>query len=110
MNQTPGSTRHGQATQSTVRGGPLRSATRRAEELLVRRGLYPFEFRVTISPVRSDGYGQPYSVKIEASDGDLFVEKAGVPLAWIERCMQGRADDFDRFIDSLLTELLAKIG
>ena len=86
----------------------VNGAEQRAYEILVQRGLYPFEFRITISP-EGHGPNRPHTVRIKTAVGELFVEMPGVPFDYIEKCGQPGARDFDRVVDTLLTELLAKM-
>ena len=86
----------------------IERAVRQAYVVLAKRELYPFEFRVAISPGQSLRLDQPHILKIQTSDGE-FVEKLDVPFESIENCGQPGAHDFDRVVDSLLTELLAKL-
>jgi hypothetical protein len=86
----------------------IERAVRHAYVVLAKRDLYPFEFRVAISPPQSLRLDEPHILKIQASDGE-FVEKLDVPFEWIHNCGEPGADDFDRVVDNLLTELLAKL-
>jgi len=88
---------------------PINTAEQRAYEILVQRGLYPFEFRITIS-ADERGPNRPHTVRIKTADGKLSVEIPGVPFDCIDKCGRPSARDFDRVIDTLLTELLAKRG
>jgi hypothetical protein len=83
-------------------------AEERAYEILVQRGLYPFEFRITIS-AEELGANSPHTVRIKTANRELFVEMPGVPFDYIEKCGQPGTRDFDRVIDTLLTKLLAKM-
>jgi hypothetical protein len=83
-------------------------AEERAYEILVQRGLYPFEFRITIS-AEELRTSSPYTVRIKTANRELLVEMPGVPFDYIEKCGQPGTRDFDRVIDTLLTELLAKM-
>jgi hypothetical protein len=81
---------------------------RHAYVVLAKRDLYPFEFRIAISPTQSLRLDEPHILKIQTSDGE-FMEKVDVPFESIENCDQPGAPDFDHIVDSLLTELLAKL-
>jgi hypothetical protein len=87
---------------------PASRAVQRAYEILVQRGLYPFEYRITISSQEARPK-QPHTVRIETVDGGRLVEMVGVPFADIENCCQPSVHDFDRVVDALLTELLAQV-
>jgi hypothetical protein len=87
---------------------PVNRAAQRAYEILTKRGLYPFEYRITISPQEA-GPKPLHTVRIETADGGRLVEMLGVPFADIENCCQPGVHDFDRVVDALLTELLAKV-
>jgi hypothetical protein len=86
----------------------LEIAVRHAYVVLAKRDLYPFEFRVAISPSQSHRLDEPHILKIQTSDGE-FEEKLDVPFEFIQNCGQPGAHDFDRIVDSLVTELLAKM-
>jgi len=86
----------------------IERAVRHGYVVLAKRDLYPFEFRVAISPPQSLRLDEPHILKIQTSDGE-FVEKLDVPFEFIEKCGQPGVHDFDRIVDSLLPELLAKL-
>jgi hypothetical protein len=83
-------------------------AEERAYEILVQRGLYPFEFRITISAEELRA-NSPYTVRIKTANRDLLVEMPGVPFDYVKKCGEPGSRDFDRVIDTLLTALLAKM-
>jgi hypothetical protein len=49
---------------------PINRAVQRAYEILVRRGLYPFEYRITIRAEEPRRLDQPHTIRlVETADG-----------------------------------------